>query len=106
MVIIFSNEYAREYLLEYGIVYSFRKGPVRKQLGKDWMTDRRGGKKISDVYIEAIEEIEPGMLYTKLTPYYKQSGFYSADEWITIIASLNKWELPVGWLYKVILIND
>jgi hypothetical protein len=105
MVIIFANEYAREYLLENGIVYSFRKGPVRKQLGKDWMTDKRTGKKIADVYIDAIEEIEPEMLYEKLNRYYMQSGFYSTDEWITIISSLNKWKLPRGWLYKVILVN-
>jgi len=106
MVIIFSNEYARDYLLEHGIVYTFRKSPARKRIGKDWMTDRRTGKKISDVFIEAIEEIEPEMLYPKLNPYYKQSGFDSTEEWITIIASLNKWELPTGWLYKVVLLND
>ena len=103
MVIIFSNEYAREYLLEHGMVYSFRTGSLRKQLGKDWMTDRRTAPKISDVFIEAVEEIKPESLFMRLNQYHKQSGFFSTDEWIATITSLSNWDLDDGWLYKVSL---
>lgn len=96
---IFQSEKARDFLLANGIVYTFRVHR-RKHTGKDWMTDKRGGRKIADIFIEEIGELRP----TRLVQYVKHSGFHSYAEWITEIVKLNKGVRPNrGWLYKVTL---
>lgn len=111
MVISFSSESARNHLLENGWVYTFRKGSIRKGIGKDWANSGRGTKKIADVDIELVRGIyleshpDPRARFRKfLNPFVKHSGFSSTDEWIDEIYSLNRWRYPEGgWLYKVSL---
>jgi len=75
MPIIFMNEKARKQLLENGIAYTLRQH-ARKTKGKDWATDKRGGKKIADVYIK----LERRASICDLMPFIGQSGFNSLDE--------------------------
>ena len=103
MVIIFQSEKPRRFLLENGIVFTFRLHR-RKSVGRDWMTDRRGGRKIADVYVEEV-----GLFNSlKLDPYVPYSGFASVEEWNEEIKRILKWDkLPPngwrGWLYEVSL---
>jgi len=100
MPIIFSSEKARRHLLEKGFVYTFRikqrkqKGPVVK----DWVTDRRCGRKIVDVIVMSL-----GLYFlSELSKFASGSGFDSLEEWIEETKSLNKGKLlRQGWLYKV-----
>ncbi len=109
MVIIFQNRQVREYLLENGKVYTYRKGlETRKQLGRDWATDRRCGKKIADVDIKAVSSISRENILEALRqsdedgPFYKQSGLGTVETWIQTIKDLNRGEIPEsGWLYRV-----
>lgn len=99
MVMIFEGEKARNFLLRNGAVYTFRV-KRRKKVGKDWITDRRGGRKIAEVLIEEVGEFAP----TGLTPYVGLSGFNSLEEWTAEIRRLNDGKLPEkGWLYMVVL---
>jgi len=102
MVMIFSSDKARSFLLEHGRVYTFRKNR-RKRVGRDWITDRRGGRKIADV---TIEEEAPVFHLNTLRKYVGESGFQTVDEWIEEIRRLNGGKLPTaGYLYKVTLIE-
>lgn len=103
MVIIFSSEKARNHLLEKGFVYTFRM-KRRTMLGKDWMTDRRTGKKIKDVYITEVGHYE----IKNLQSFADQSGFNTLKSWMGEIVILNwqrkRYELgygSMGWLYLV-----
>jgi len=116
MVIIFSNEKARNQLLNEGFVYTFRKNR-RKQFEKmlkhrqrqgiavtDWATDKRLGKKIANVIINEygphrLEEPGPYSL-DDLAPYTQWSGFNSLEEWKEAILEFSP-GLEKGWLYKV-----
>jgi len=116
MVIIFSNEKARNQLLNEGVVYTFRKNR-RKQFEKmpehrqrqgfavtDWATDKRMGKKITNVIINEygphrLEEPGPYSL-DDLAPYTQWSGFNSLEEWKEAILEFSP-GLENGWLYKV-----
>ena len=57
MVVIFQSEKARRFLLENGVVFTFR-SKRRKKLGEDWITDRRGGHKIADALVEEEGEVQ------------------------------------------------
>ena len=102
MVIIFNCEKPRRQLLEKGEVITFRR-KERRRLGKDWMTDKRGGRKLCDVFIEQIYFIPTkstmrGFLWGSLD----KSGFDTIDEWLIEIEKINKkQELTKGWLYLV-----
>lgn len=98
MVIIFASERAREYLLEHGIVYTVRL-KKRYQVGDDWMTDKRLGSKIKDVFVTYMGETT----VTLLQPYVKQSGFKDLNDWWAEIVNLNKVgvRLDTLHLYKV-----
>lgn len=96
-MIIFSNHKARERLLKKGIVYTFRVRRRRK-LGRDWATDRYGGKKICNVMVFEVGSYAPKQLY----PFVKESGFNSLDEWVEEIKSLNDGLPETGWLYLVV----
>jgi len=99
MVMIFQSEEARRFLLENGVVFTFR-AKRRKNLGNDWITDRRGGHKVVDVFVEEEGRFKP----SDLGLYVEYSGFSSLQEWIEEIKKLNKGKLPAeGWLYKVSL---
>ncbi len=94
---IFASEKAREFLLKNGDVYSFR--VKRHNVGRDWVTDRRGGKKIADIYIVEVGQTKPSLLQD----FVSRSGFSSLPEWIQEIKKLNKEhkEDVEGWLYHV-----
>lgn len=103
MVMIFANEKVREYLLEHGLVYTFRTyhrktaDGVRPQTGKDWAAAKRTGKKIADIDIEVMEPIDCLNMGHILTKYARESGFYgghgrvddAVDEWARAINKLN-----------------
>lgn len=98
---IFQSEKARRFLLENGVVFTFR-AKRRKKLGEDWIADRRGGHKIADVLVE-----EEGMFRPQeLGLYVEYSGFSTLEEWIEEMKRLNGGMLPSeGWLYKVTLLS-
>jgi len=100
MVMIFQSEKARRFLLEKGFVFTFR-AHRRKKVGRDWITARRGGRKIADVEVKEEGIFNP----SELKPYVRHSGFKSISEWIEEIRRLNGGKLPaIGWLYKVSLL--
>ena len=98
MVISFSVEEARDQLMNNGTVYTFRWN-MRKRTGKNWANEKRGGKKIADVFID-----EPRLIETisDLDLYVGESGFKTRKEWLDVIMSM---KLPkygfLGYLYKV-----
>jgi len=101
MVMIFKSEKARKFLLEHGIVVSFRKNRRKTNLGKDWLTDKRGGKKIGDILVIELGEFE----VEKLEPFVSISGFKNLQEWKDEIQKLNNKSVSKGWLYLVNLLN-
>ena len=103
MVTIFNSEKAREQLRTMGEVVTFRL-KERKVLGDDWATDKRGGKKIFDIFVDIEEEnIAP----CELGDYVGSSGFKTLKEWIAEINRLHKCEEDVkGFLYYVCLQNS
>jgi len=123
MVMIFANQKVREYLLEHGLVYTYRKNHpktldgIRPQLGRDWATDRRTGSKIADIFITPIEPIRPLNIGKVLTKYAKESGFYkdpflydnafsnAISDWARAINSLNPNAPTAGWIYRVEVIG-
>lgn len=123
MVMIFANEKVREYLLEHGLVYTFRThhkktdDGIRPQVGRDWATDRRTGKKIADIQITLMEPMDHLNLRKVLKKYAKESGFHrglgvrdAVTQWIMAIALLNPNESNPnepfnGWIYRVEVIG-
>lgn len=116
MVIIFSHSKVREFLLRNGIVYTYRKMHpktrygVRPQIGDDWATDQRCGKKIMDVHITPVEKVYGSNLNQVLIKYVRESGFYRftehiqdpVEDWIEAIMDLNPKHDVEGWIYKVV----
>jgi hypothetical protein len=94
---IFADENARRQLLEKGVVYTFRTHPHK--VGRDWATDKRGGKKICDIKVELVEEIR---IPQQLIKYCRDSGFKYTTDWWEAIHRLNpKLKKIEGYLYKV-----
>jgi len=118
MVIIFTNDKARKHLLEKGYVYTFRRTYTHRKLGRDWMTDKRGGSKLANVHIRLVAELRPvgGMQaidYLKdgrpllelfLKPLVTGSGFSTASEWADAIKGFNHRPVTRGWVYQVSLL--
>jgi len=129
MVMIFGHPKVREYLLEHGLVYTYRKNHkktadgIRPQTGRDWATDRRLGKKIADIYITPVEHIDCPINTNLLRKYARESGFYTGEapygsfytglgpidlavsEWSIAIKSLNPKSPSNGWIYRVEVIG-
>ena len=119
MVMIFAQDNVREYLLEHGLVYTFRKyhkktpNGIRPQIGKDWATDKRCGKKIADIYITPMEPIDALNMET-LSKYAQESGFHlghgrvddAVIDWAKVINSFNPRNPTAGWIYKVKILED
>ena len=99
MVIIFSNEKARNQLLNKGIVFTIRH--IRHIEGKDWMTDKRGGKKICNVRIIFCASGTYRDLRNIAHNYVNDTGFESIEEWINIIMGFGKVKHYTFWLYRV-----
>ena len=96
MVLLFMVKEAREQLLKEGRVFTFRKKPHKT--GRDWATDRRGGKKIADINIRLEKEVKT---CADLKPYVEYSGFQLWSDWIRVIISRSKSKLVEGFLYEV-----
>ena len=101
---IFQSPKALKYLLEEGDVYTFRVHS-RKSLKKDdWITDKRGGHKISDATIEFVTVIDR---LSGLSSYVSRSGFESLTDWFNEIKRLNPNDIAAqaniisGYLYHV-----
>ena len=113
MVMIFANKRVRDYLLSQGTVYTYRKNHpktatgIRIQVGKDWATSKRGGKKIADIFITAIEPIDSLNMKRILRKYARDSGFFdrithkAIAAWAQAIQHLNPLAPRGGWIYKV-----
>ena len=117
MVMIFAHPRVRAYLLEHGIVYSYRKdhpktsNGVRKQIGDDWANAKRGGKKIADIHITPMDRLDSPLDIQILAKYARESGFYlsslpgktdsAMSAWVSAIKELNKNKPIHGWIYKV-----
>jgi len=101
MVTICKSKKALEFLLTNGFVYTLRKN--KKKVGKDWITDKRGGKKIENVYIDFIKEITEENI-NELEKYVRYSGFSSVKEWLEEAKRLNG-DFPY-YLNKVSLEDD
>jgi len=98
MVMIFRSKKALDYLLQTGSVVTFRT-KKRYYPNKEWVTDRRGGKKIADVAIYYITEVEISDR-KRLEAYVYRTGFDSVDEWIAEIRKLHG-DVKYGHLYLV-----
>ena len=77
MVMIFAHPQVRAYLLEHGIVNTFRKhhkktgDGVRPQTGDDWAAAYRTGPKIADIHITPMEAIDSPNTRQVLAKYAK-----------------------------------
>jgi len=58
LVMIFQSEKARRFLLDNGVVFTFR-AKRRKKLREDRIADRRDGHKIADVLVEEEGKFKP-----------------------------------------------
>jgi len=120
MVMIFAHEKVREYLLEHGLVYTYRRhhpktaDGIRPQIGRDWATDRRTGKKIADISVTPIIPIDILNMGKVLAKYVRDSGFYigygrideAVSDWARAINALNPNAPTSGWIYRVAVIGD
>jgi len=106
MVMSFENQIVLNYLLQEGIVYTFRIHK-RKRYGSDWITDKRGGSKIADANIFFVKDVRSS---EDLEPYVHHSGFRDLSEWTTAIEELTGLRLEFekkgeikGYLFRVSL---
>ena len=103
MVMIFQSPKALKYLLEEGEVYTFRIHERKSLKKRDWIADKRGGKKISGVIIEFVTVISK---LTALSSYVTRSGFENLTDWYNEIKRLNprvvQTNMIFGYLYHVI----
>lgn len=105
MVIGFSVDEARNHLLEQGEVYTYRWNrraffrDERGDIEHTWANSGRGTKKITDVTVREIGQIEP--IEENLEKYAELSGFWSVGSWCLEIAEMGLKANRTGWLYKV-----
>ena len=90
MVMIFQSNKALKHLMEKGYVFTFRifKNYNRK-LGRNWITDKRGGKKIADVIICNATDYLIKPIPIHLKDFVFASGFNTTTEWIEEIKRIN-----------------
>lgn len=97
--IIFSDETAREQLLEEGEVVTFRTS--ERTTGETWWRTSRTGEKCGDVTVELLANyISVTPHSSRLIEYRYLSGFDTVDEWVDAIQDLNG-EVESGMLYRV-----
>ena len=100
MVLYIKSRKVFEALRKHKLVYTFRV-KRRKKTSRDWVTDRRGGKKKAVVNIEEVGKVS----VHDLVEYVPWSGFGSHEEWLEEIAKLNGKLVEEGWLYRVSLVG-
>jgi hypothetical protein len=76
MVMWFNVPEAREYLLQYGEVYTLR--PKKRREGKEVLSYGGFGKK-GEVNVKFVKEI---LDWNELNRYVDKSGFRTVDEWV------------------------
>ncbi len=115
MVLIFKSQKALNFLLENGEVYTLR--PKIRKEGRDWITNKRGGRKIADAEVKLIGvcattnrrlvvEIDTGSIKS-LEDYVEKSGFSSVEEWFAEGNKIYKGKIPNRlYLYYVKLTNS
>jgi len=97
MVMLFVVDNVRNFLLSKGYVYTFRTKKHRE--GKDWITDKRNGKKICNVEITFVRDINGSV---GLMPYVSESGFSNHWDWVMAIQKFYpKMKNIQGYLYRV-----
>lgn len=96
MVIIFQNEKARNHLLNYGHVFTFRMHPHK--IGYDWITNKRCGKKVCDVYVRMCV---PVTSEAHLSTFANHSGFDTFQEWLDTIKSIHLEDVTKGYVWLV-----
>jgi hypothetical protein len=112
MVMIFVVKEAREQLLCNGVVVTFRENP--HTLGKDWVTDKRGGKKLCDVQISELKinddaPCDPPVWIRDIEPYWGLSGFKSIEGWFSVIQKLTEHSKRFngfGYLYLISVVSN
>jgi hypothetical protein len=101
MVMIFAVKKVRDFLLENGKVYTVR--DHKHKVGRDWITDRRGGRKLRDVDITEVASFDAetdgvGIL----GKYVQMSGFTSVADWVSCVGLVNHSRLLRRlWVYLV-----
>jgi len=91
MVMIFQCEKVLRELIDSGIVYTFRTWEYEgRKLGKEWITYKRGGKKLGDVIVSLVSPhfVHPIKIY--LEPFVQYSGFDSIEEWVKEIKKMSR----------------
>ena len=103
MVIIFQSERALKHLLQHGLVYTVRLRRRKRVECLDWVTDRRGGRKIADVYVCLVGGCGGTVEAWKhnLWAWVDRSGFKTVDEWVDEILRLNRGKTGQAWIYLV-----
>lgn len=101
MVIIFQNEKALQQLLNKGTAYTFR--THEHLICNDYVTNKRGGKKIAEVKVTKVIPIKT-IDENTLKPYVQESGFPTTEEWISAIKHFNP-NIKEGYIWKVELIK-
>lgn len=74
--IIFSDQTARQQLLDAGAVVTFRRS--KRTTGDTWWRESRTGPKQGDVHVEEIGRVDAA---EALEPYADLSGFASVEAW-------------------------
>jgi len=120
MVISFSSKQVRNYLLENGRVFTFRKNrrkqfiKLEEKRGKaylegarpalrDWFNEGRTKPKIRDILIWEVGTFKP----SELGPWVLWSSFSTLGEWHKELIDLNgfdeyyEMDMNGGWLYMV-----
>ena len=107
MVLIMQSKPALKHLLEHGFVYTVRLRKRKKDETYDWVTDRRGGRKIADVYVCLVGGCgdNPEAWKLNLWAWVDHSGFPTVNDWINEILKLNHGKIGQAWLYLVKLKN-
>jgi len=101
MVMIFQSDRVRKFLLEKGYVYTVRRRR-HIEFGRDWATDRRGGRKIADISVTKFDVIPRQGLLKCLEPLVPDSGFNTVTEWVEEIRRrLHTRKVDKFYVYRV-----
>lgn len=97
--IVFSNEIARNQLIDEGVVTTFR--TRERTVGETWWRESRTGEKRGDCTVEVVCECDPSV-HAQLDQFVSTSGFESVAEWQDSIKQLHDGDIPhTGWIYRV-----
>jgi len=103
LVIYFKNRKARNHLLKRGVVYTLRS--YLRRTGRDWMTNKRGNKRVCNVEVSLIRVVSKDSL-EELREYVPLSGFSSLEEWIRSFLELYNTLPDTLYLYRVVKVGE